>query len=114
MNKHVFRTNSIRGIYGRDIDENLFRQIAHAFAAYTQARELVVGSDHRLSSPGLKQAFIQGLIVSGCRVRDIGVAPKGLAIYAAAKHHCDLAYISASHLPKEWNGLKFLVCFRHR
>jgi phosphomannomutase len=41
-------------------------------------------------------------------VRDAGLAPKGGAASAAARLYLPLAYVSASHLPAEWNGLKFM------
>ncbi|MCK5850031.1 MAG: hypothetical protein KAH23_03880 [Kiritimatiellae bacterium] len=106
MNPHVFRTNSVRGIYGEDLTEDLFLRIGKALA--TNMDKVVVAADHRVSSPSLKNALIKGLLLAGCDVSDAGTAPKGMAIFAAGQLNRTLAYVSASHLPAEWNGLKFI------
>lgn len=108
VNEHIFRTNSIRGIYGEDLHEDVFKRVGRAFASSCDAETIVVGADHRLSSPALKEALIEGLLAAGRNVMDAGTAPKGLGIYAARRLNAPLAYVSASHLPKEWNGLKFI------
>jgi phosphomannomutase len=105
---HVFRTNSIRGIFGKDFDAELFERIGASFAVFSKAPKIVVASDHRVSSPTLKDALSAGLIRGGADVVDAGVVPKGTAIYAARSLVAPLAYVSASHLPREWNGLKFI------
>ena len=106
MNPHVFRTNSVRGIYGEDLTEDLFFQIGKALASNMD--KVVVAADHRTSSPSLKAALIEGLLLAGCNVHDAGTAPKGTAIFAAGQLNQTLAYVSASHLPAKWNGLKFI------
>ncbi len=107
VNPYIFRTNSIRGIYGKDLSVELFTRIGRTFAGFAP-RGAAVACDHRLSSPALKDALRHGLAVAGCAVSDAGTAPKGEAIFAGQELDLPLAYVSASHLPAEWNGLKFI------
>lgn len=98
----IFRSYDVRGIYGKDIDESIMKRIGAAFC-FVSTNTIAVASDMRLSSPALKRAFI-----SGCnkRVIDCGCLPLGVGmLYALDKY--DYAYITGSHLPKEWNGVKF-------
>lgn len=111
ISRHILRENSIRGVYGKDLDEGVMQRIGRGFAEYIKGEPVIVGADHRLSSPALKAALTKGLMAGGCDVSDVGMAPKGLAVYAGHVNDESIAYVSASHLTKEWNGLKFLHPF---
>lgn len=106
INKHIFRRNSIRGIYGQDISTELFYKIGF-HTAEVAGNKLVVGRDHRISSPELTSAFCDGLVAGGCDIIDVGLVTRGMAVFAGCKFGRRTAYISASHLPSEWNGIKF-------
>lgn len=98
----IFRSYDVRGIYGKDIDESILKRIGAAFSTIS-TKTIVVACDMRLSSQSLKNAFI-----SGCNttVIDCGRTPLGVGmLYALGKY--DYAYITGSHLPGEWNGIKF-------
>jgi len=68
---------------------------------------IVVAMDMRESSKKLKRAFISGVTKSGKDIPDLGLVPMGAALFYTLKNNKVLAYITASHLPKEWNGVKF-------
>ena len=68
---------------------------------------VIVGRDQRLSSPELSEAVCDGLRAAGRDVIDLGTSSRGMAGYAGMKEDKDVAYLSASHLPSEWNGIKF-------
>lgn len=106
INKHIFRRNSIRGIYGQDLFPELFYKIG-VHAAEVVGDKLVIGRDHRISSPELSSAFCDGLVAGGCDVIDVGLVTRGMAVFAGWRLGRRTAYISASHLPSEWNGIKF-------
>ncbi|MBA4387426.1 MAG: hypothetical protein C0404_05555 [Verrucomicrobia bacterium] len=111
ISRHILRENSIRGVYGQDLDEAVMERIGRGFAEHIKGLPVVVGADHRLSSPALKTALTKGLMAGGCDVSDVGMAPKGLAVFAGHVSDEPVAYVSASHLTREWNGLKFLHPF---
>lgn len=70
---------------------------------------IVVGRDNRLSSPFLHEAFMKGLIKVGCNAIDIGLVTSPMMYYAVCKYHYDGGVnITASHNPKEYNGIKIV------
>ncbi len=80
------------------------KRIGAAFSRVS-TKGVAVACDMRISSQSLKNAFI-----SGCNrtitIIDCGCLPLGVGmLYALGKY--DYAYITGSHLPKEWNGVKF-------
>ena len=69
--------------------------------------KVVVGSDMRLSSELLSNAFMDGVVDAGKKVYFVGVVPLGTGMLHAFKKKTDFVYITASHMSKEWNGVKF-------
>ncbi|MBI3190870.1 hypothetical protein HYZ41_04160 [archaeon] len=101
---HIFRSYDIRGIYGIDITEETMQAIGNAFAQHSKA--VVVARDSRLSGSSLLDSFVKGASdVSD--VINIGNVPSSAALQFSAFNNIPLAYITASHLPREWNGVKF-------
>ncbi len=107
VNKSMFRAYDVRGIYGKDLTEDVMEAIGNAFASEFVNDEVVIGTDGRISGPALRKAFIKGVVKSGKNVIDVGVVPRGACLFAAWKRKLPSAYITASHLPPEWNGVKF-------
>lgn len=106
MLARIFRSYDIRGIYGQDITEDVFDKIGNAFTQQT-AKDIVVARDARVSSERLLNAFMNGALRAERTVMNIGELPLGCAFHWATTQNFELAYVTASHLPKEWNGLKF-------
>lgn len=107
MIDHVFRAYDIRGIYGKEIDEKLFKKIGFAFSCFVD-KVSIVACDPRPSSEPLKEAFIKGFLKSGKTIVDVGMTTRGVAMFGGLVERAPVAYISASHLPPEWNGVKFI------
>jgi phosphomannomutase len=106
-NPHIFRAYDIRGIYGKDLDENDTKLIGKAFASLIKPRKVVVGMDNRLSSPALKDALIKGLAESGVDVIDIGMVTTPMLYFAIIHFNADGGIeITGSHLGKNYNGFK--------
>ena len=104
----IFRAYDIRGIYPSQINESAVYDIAQAYASIIKPRAVVVGQDVRLSSHSLCKALTQSFVDSGVEVIDIGVVPTDV-FYFAVKHLSQTdggIMVSASHNPREWNGLK--------
>src|SRR3989344_1387003 len=102
----IFRSYDVRGIYRKDIDEEIMRKIGESFAAHVK-KDVVVARDCRMSSPALMSAFIDGAASHGIAVHDAGMLPLGAGMFHAWCEGLECAYITASHLPKEWCGVKF-------
>jgi phosphomannomutase/phosphoglucomutase len=69
--------------------------------------EIVVGHDFRSYSASIKMALVTGLMASGCKVHDIGLALSPMAYFAqfALDVPC-VAMVTASHNDNGWTGVK--------
>jgi phosphomannomutase len=109
INPGVFKAYDIRGIYPGEVDEALARDVGRAFVVYLGARRLAVGRDMRLSSPGMAAAFIEGVRAQGADVVDCGLVGTDMLYFAVARDGLDGgAEITASHNPKQYNGMKLV------
>ena len=105
----AFGAYDIRGIYPQTINEEIAYRIGRFFPNLFTAKKVVVGNDIRLSGPALKKALIKGLTESGCDVIDIGQCGTEMIYFATAHLKLDGGVmITASHNPKEYNGMKFV------
>jgi phosphomannomutase len=103
----IFRAYDIRGIYGKDLTKEVMKKIGMAVGTYTPGN-FTVGRDFREHSDELEEAFISGVIDTGSNARIIGTCPASLCVFSNWKLKNNVAaYITASHLPAEWNGIKF-------
>ena len=109
MNPEIFKAYDIRGIYPSDLDEMTARAIGAAFVAYLKAKRIGVGRDMRLSSPALAAAFIDGATAQGCDVVDFGMIATDMLYFGVVQEALDGGVqITASHNPKQYNGVKMV------
>lgn len=105
----AFGAYDIRGIYPQTINEEIAYRIGRFFPSLFAAKKVVVGNDIRLSGPTLKESLIKGLAESGCDVLDIGQCGTEMIYFATSHLKLDGGVmITASHNPKEYNGMKFV------
>lgn len=110
MNKKIFKSYDIRGIYPDDLNEEVAFRVGQAYAHLTKSKKVVVGRDMRNGSPELSQKLIEGLTSQGVDVDDIGLVPVDATYFATGKFDYDSGItITASHNPKEYNGVKMVV-----
>jgi len=120
----AFGKNDIRGIYGKDITEDLFYYTGKGFVKYMVEHSqkdpsemwVTVTQDARNHSPSLAKALINGVISTGANVVDLGLAPTPIGYYSEVVgvdprvtdgNEIDGALIvTASHNPSQYNGLK--------
>jgi phosphomannomutase len=108
----IFRAYDIRGRYQKEIDQHVFYKIGLAAGTYVKHHlngdRLTAGNDIRKTSDSLSSSFIAGVTAVGVNVESTGTSSFGQTLYYGCKNHHDLiSYITASHLPAEWNGVKF-------
>lgn len=109
MNKNIFRAYDIRGIYPAELNEGIAFKLGAAFGTINPGK-VAVGCDSRLSSPSLKQKLIEGLVSTGVSVFDIGVVTTPITIFSTSFYNLDGGIIvTASHNPKDYNGLKIFT-----
>ena len=105
----VFKAYDVRGLYPSEIDEDAARQIGRGFVAYLDATRIAVSRDMRVSSPSVAAAFIDGARSQGADVVDYGLAATDMLYFAVARDgHDGGAQITASHNPKQYNGIKMV------
>ena len=109
MGYKAFGAYDLRGIYPSELNEDLFYRLGQVLPSLVRSERMVVGHDIRLSGAALSEALTSGLREVGCEVVDIGLCGTEMIYYAAA--HLPVQgglMITASHNPKEYNGLKLV------
>ena len=108
--EHVFRAYDIRGIYGKDLTEELAKAVGKAFGTMIGNRgRVIVGRDVRLSGEALANAVIEGLSEAGCDVLSAGIVTTPMLYFSIVHLNLDGGIqVTASHNPPEWNGFKLV------
>ena len=109
INPDIFKAYDVRGIYPGEINEDVARAIGVGFIAYLKAGRIALGRDMRLSSPALAAAFIDGVTSQGADVVDYGMMSTDMLYFAVARNkHEGGVQVTASHNPKQYNGMKMV------
>ena len=117
MDVRIFRKNDIRGIASGDkaqinpISAEIIGRSAGTFLQQNyQTERIFVGSDNRISSLPIKNAFIRGVVSTGLNTIDVGYAltPMIYFLSAYSGEKTAGAVITGSHLPTEFNGIKIV------
>lgn len=109
INPNIFKAYDVRGLYPEEVNEDAARLIGRGFVAYLKATRIGVSRDMRLSSPSVAAAFIEGARAQGADVVDYGMMGTDMLYFAVAKDDLDGgAQITASHNPKQYNGIKLV------
>lgn len=109
----IFRAYDIRGVVNRTLTAEVVKLIGRAIgseALRRGRRTVIVGRDGRLSGPALSRALIEGLMETGCEVKDIGCVPTPVLYFAT--HYLDTqtgVIVTGSHNPPDYNGLKIVI-----
>jgi len=104
-----FGAYDIRGVYPEEVNEELAYRVGRSFVKLFDAEKVAVGHDIRLSGPSISKALIDGLTDAGCDVVDIGQCGTEMIYFATAHLKLDGGImITASHNPKEYNGMKLV------
>ena len=104
-----FKAYDIRGKLGEELNEDIAYRIGRAYAQFLNAKRVVIGGDIRLSTESLKQALARGLMDSGTDVLDLGMT--GTEEIYFASFHLDVdggIEVTASHNPRDFNGMKLV------
>src|SRR4029079_6722161 len=109
INSSIFKAYDVRGLYPQEVDEDAARLIGRGFVAYLKAKRIAVSRDMRLSSTSVAAAFIEGATAQGTDVVDYGMMGTDMLYFAVARDgHDGGVQITASHNPKEYNGIKMV------
>jgi phosphomannomutase len=105
----IFKAYDVRGVVPDDLDVDLVTRIGAAFADWSDAPAIALGRDCRLSSPELAAALADGITSQGTDVIDLGLASTDLLYFASGSLDVPGIMLTASHNPKQYNGLKFCL-----
>ena len=104
-----FKAYDVRGVYPTEVNEELAYRVGRIFSAMFAAETVVVGHDIRLSGRTLVDALTEGLRHGGTKVIDIGQCGTEMIYFATAHLEADGGImVTASHNPKEYNGMKLV------
>ncbi|HTX44447.1 MAG TPA: phosphoglucosamine mutase, partial [Methanocella sp.] len=102
----LFGTNGVRGIANVELTTDMAMGLAKSFGTFRPGT-IVVGRDTRESGEMLKAAVVSGLLSTGCKVIDLGIAPIPAVQYYVKECKANGGVmVTASHNPPEYNGIK--------
>src|SRR5438105_3649246 len=109
MKERLFKANDIRGLYPEEINDELFYHIGLALPKILKSKKVAIGRDIRLSSNSLFAELAEGLNDQGVEVLDLGLCDTPHTYFIAYKEKLPCLMITASHNPKQYNGLKIVL-----
>lgn len=103
----AFKAYDFRGVFGKDFDLETVYKFGFFLPSLLKTDKVLVGRDMRVSTPQMFEALANGITDAGADVYDMGLTTTPMVYYFTAQHHFDASVmITASHNPKEHNGLK--------
>ncbi len=101
--------SGVRGVVGDSLTPQLVARFAQAFGSYLGRGKILVGQDARASGNMIKNAVFSGLLSVGCQPVDVGICPiPSFLVMTKENSAIGGIAVTASHNPKDWNGLKFI------
>ncbi len=116
--RSIFREYDIRGIFEKELSEDIVKKIGYHLAKKVPGRYIAVGYDARLHSPKLFEWLTSGINAAGKRVLGMGMVPTGVNYFSNFVEFevnggritpSASIQITGSHNPPEYNGFKITV-----
>lgn len=105
----MYKAYDIRGIYPDQINAETAYAIGQAYTRLIVPKTVAVGHDVRTSGPELYDALIRGLTDAGVNVVKLGGISTEMLYFVVAHYGYDGGIsVTASHNPKEYNGMKMV------
>jgi phosphomannomutase len=103
----AFHAYDIRGIYNKDFNKDDAYKIGFFLVDLLKTDKVLVGRDSRVSSDEIYEYLTKGITDAGADVYSIGLATTPMVYFATAKYGYKASVqITASHNPREYNGMK--------
>lgn len=109
--EEVFKRYDIRGKYPEELNEEFAERLGKAVGTFIKRKydgNAVVCRDNKDSSKNLKEYLTAGIQSTGVDVVDAGVGPTDYAAYAGNRENSVSVQVTSSHMPKNFNGFKFM------
>lgn len=105
---NAFKAYDIRGVYNRDFNKDDVYKVGFFLPRLLKSNKVLVGRDVRSSSPEIYEYLCKGITDSGADVYNTGLATTPMIYWGTGQYNFDASVmITASHNPKQYNGLKF-------
>ena len=109
LNPAVFKAYDIRGVVPDELDADGAYRIARAYVDVFAPKKVAIGHDMRVSSPDLFEAAVRGALDAGADVDTIGLAGTEMLYFAVGEYGYEGGLnVTASHNPKQYNGMKIV------
>ena len=102
----IFKSYDIRGVFGDTLSLQDAYKIGYSFAEFVDSETILIGHDGRLSNREMLNAVASGISNSGKSVLYVGLVPTDVVYSLSGLLELPGVIITASHNPKEYNGLK--------
>ena len=107
MYETIFKSYDVRGVVPEQLNKEIAYKIGRAFVKFLGCKKAYIGYDMRISSNELKTALINGMTDQGSDVVDLGEVSTDTVYYASGQYNAPGIMLTASHNPKQYNGIKF-------
>lgn len=105
----LFREYDMRGFYPEDINSEVACRVAKALTTYLKCRNVAISRDSRRSGKEIADGLIRGFTELGVNVIDLGMNGTDFLYFSVGYYGYDAGVqITASHMPKDFNGMKIV------
>ena len=102
----IFKSYDIRGVFGDTLTLDDAYKIGYSFSEFVDSKSILIGHDGRLSNMEMLNAVASGISNSGKSILYVGLVPTDVIYSLSGLLELPGVIITASHNPKEYNGLK--------
>jgi phosphomannomutase len=102
----IFKSYDIRGVYGDTLTKEIAFKIGYVFANFVEDDAILIGHDGRISHQEMLDAISSGIISANKNIIYIGLVPTDIVYSLSGLLNKPGLVITASHNPKDYNGLK--------
>ena len=102
----IFKSYDIRGVFGDSLTSEDAYKIGYSFSQFVESNTLLIGHDGRISNMEMLDAVASGIKSNGKSIVYVGLVPTDVVYSLSGLLDLPGVIITASHNPKEYNGLK--------
>ena len=102
----IFKSYDIRGVFGDSLTLEDAYKIGYSFSQFVESETVLIGHDGRISNMKMLDAVSSGIKNNGKSILYVGLVPTDVVYSLSGLLKLPGVIITASHNPKEYNGLK--------
>ena len=102
----IFKSYDIRGVFGDTLTSEDAYKIGYSFSQFVESDSILIGHDGRISNIEMLNAVASGITSNSKSILYVGLVPTDVVYSLSGLLDLPGVIITASHNPKEYNGLK--------